>query len=92
MGLFGKSATQKRIDELAYDNACLNEALEEAQRKNRELDGLANKYRIQRDAARIELAPLKEARERRLANLRNHKPRPNGAGAGEPAQGVPHVG
>lgn len=81
MGLFGKSARQKRIDDLTYDNACLSEALEEAERKNRELDALAAKYRDRADILGRQKAHLEAENHALQAKLdRFTGPRQRGEG------------
>jgi hypothetical protein len=79
---FGKSARQKRIDALVYENRCLSEALEEAQRKNRELDSLANILRTQRNSYKPDALKFRASR----ANLKQYQPKPNGTAAA--VQGV----
>jgi hypothetical protein len=54
MGLFGKSAQQKRIDELAFEVGSLEEALAVEQKRSREKGRLASELLAERDAARIE--------------------------------------
>jgi hypothetical protein len=54
------------------DRDILSKALKDKDQDIRGLDALAGKYKQERDIARAELAPLKAAHERKLANLKQN--------------------
>lgn len=92
---FGKSAQQKRIDELVLevamleaDNADLSKSLRTELATNDALDRTARKYREERDSYkpdalkyRKSIAPLAAANERRRQDALNRAATPKATGA-----------
>lgn len=73
MGLFGKSAQQKRIDELAFEVGSLEEVLAAERGRSREKGRLAAELLSERDAARIERDTAQRERDGYRAELQKYK-------------------